>query len=97
MNTLKTVVKQPEISEATIWHTLMLFLSKIIHNHFLKPTVITDPKASLAYEAQKLSVLRTNGFNVPKAVYLILENCGEPLWGKDGIAIYRTIEYFRSF
>lgn len=80
----KVWVKQPEIGEANVWHTLMLLLSKIINNHFLKPTVVTDPKASLAYEANRLTLLRTNGFNVPRVLlredrYLVLEDCGEPL------------------
>jgi len=77
-------VKQPEAGEANIWHKLMLILSKAVNNNFFRPTVVTDPKASLAYEAKRLRQLRDNGIRVPWIVlqtpeYLVLEDAGIPL------------------
>jgi len=80
----KLWIKQPEIGEANIWHTLALLLSKLLKNNFFKPTVVTDPKASLAYEAKKLVFLKTQGVNVPEVIlshenYLLLKDGGVPL------------------
>jgi tRNA A-37 threonylcarbamoyl transferase component Bud32 len=80
----KLWVKQPEMGEANIWHRLLLILSKLVKNNFFKPTVVTDPKASLIYEAKKISSLRQNNIPVPEIVlhnehYLLLKDAGLPL------------------
>ena len=80
----KVWVKTPEPGEANVWHFFLRVFSKILNNNFLKPTVVTDPKSSLAYEADKLAFLDAQGVNVPKVLlrhenYLVLQDCGEPL------------------
>lgn len=80
----KLWVKQPEMGEANIWHFVLAFLSKFINNHFLKPTVVTDPVASLEYEAKKLTVLKEHRISVPTLYlatksYIVLEDAGKPL------------------
>lgn len=80
----KLWVKQPEIGEANIWHTLALLFSKVLKNNFFKPTVVTDPQASLAYETKKLAFLKSQGINVPEIIiahtnYLVLKDAGIPL------------------
>lgn len=77
-------IKQPDIGEANVWHKIMLILSKLLKNNFFRPTVVTDPKNSLAYEARRLQELKKNGINVPQVMlytsaYLVLEDAGTPL------------------
>lgn len=96
----KLWVKQPEISKTNIWHTLLTLFSKILNNNFFKPTVVTDPKRSLAYEANKLAFLKSNGINVPKILivkenYILLEDVGTPLsslLNHDSIVLDEKIE-----
>ncbi len=83
-NDQKYWVKQPDAGEANIWHKIMLILSKLLKNNFFRPTVVTDPKNSLAYEARRLQELKKNGINVPAVMlrtpaYLVLEDAGTPL------------------
>lgn len=83
-NNQKYWVKQPDAGEANIWHKIMLILSKLLKNNFFRPTVVTDPKNSLAYEARRLQELKKNGINVPAVMlrtpaYLVLEDAGTPL------------------
>lgn len=77
-------VKQPVAGEANVWHKIMLILSKLLKNNFFRPTVVTDPKNSLAYEARRLKELKKHGINVPEVMlltptYLVLEDAGTPL------------------
>jgi tRNA A-37 threonylcarbamoyl transferase component Bud32 len=77
-------VKQPDAGEANVWHKIMLMLSKLLKNNFFRPTVVTNPKNSLAYEARRLQELKKNGINVPEVMlhtptYLVLEDAGTPL------------------
>ncbi|MBN2870762.1 MAG: hypothetical protein JXK04_07395 [Campylobacterales bacterium] len=77
-------IKQPEYGEANLWHSLMSLLSKFLNNNFFRPTVVTDPIASLAYEAKRLNELKAAGINVPrvrvqKQGYLVLEDAGVPM------------------
>lgn len=80
----KLWIKQPELGEANIWHSILTFLSRFIDNHFLKPTVVTDPVASLEYEAKKLTLLKEHDISVPTLrlatkKYIVLEDAGRPL------------------
>lgn len=80
----KLWVKQPEYGEVTIWHRLLSLFAKIVNNNFFKPTVVTDPKSSLAYEAKRLRELSANGIRVPDVLlatekYLVLEDTGRVL------------------
>lgn len=96
----KLWVKQPELGEANIWHRLLLILSKVVHNNFFKPTVVTDPKASLAHEADKIAFLREHGISVPEIMiasesYLVLKDAGEPLsvlLNQDSISLDEKID-----
>lgn len=96
----KVWVKQPEQGEANLWHTLLGIFANILKNNFLKPTVVTDPKGALAYEADKLTFLLSQGIHVPKVLlrhenYLVLEECGTPLstlLNHDEISIEEKIE-----
>lgn len=77
-------VKRPEEGEANGWHQVMYILSRVLNNNFFRPTVVTDPTASLAYEAGRLRQLREGGIRVPAIVlqtpnYLVLEDAGTPL------------------
>lgn len=77
-------VKRPESGEANVWHKIMSIIAKLLNNRFFQPTVVTDPKASLANEAKRLRELKTNGINVPAVLvqseeYLVLEDAGIPL------------------
>lgn len=93
-------VKQPELGEANIWHQILMILSKMVHNNFFKPTVVTDPKASLVHEAEKISFLREHGISVPEIMiasedYLVLKDAGEPLsvlLNQDFISLDEKIE-----
>jgi tRNA A-37 threonylcarbamoyl transferase component Bud32 len=80
----KLWVKQPELAEENIWHTFLSLFSKVLNNNFFKPTVVTDAKESLAYEAKRLKELRENGIRVPDLLietenYLVLEDTGRVL------------------
>lgn len=77
-------IKRPELGEANIWHKALLLLSKMFKNPLFIPTVVTDPKKSLANEAKKLSMLSQNNIPVPELVitdddFLVLADSGEPL------------------
>lgn len=77
-------VKQPELGEVNIWHRLALLFSKVVKNNFFKPTIVTDPIASLAYEAKKIMLLNKNDIHVPELIlsnqnYLVLKDAGIPL------------------
>lgn len=83
-NDEKYWIKQPEPGEANVWHSLMSLLSRLLKNNFFRPTVVTDPSASLAYEAKRLKELKAAGINVPRVMvhkdnYLVLEDAGVPL------------------
>lgn len=74
-------VKQPETVRVSVWHTLMGVVSRVLDNNFFRPTLATDPKASLAYEGKRLRELREHGINVPRVIvqedgYLVLEDAG---------------------
>lgn len=76
-------LKQPESVKANIWHKTMPYVAKLLNNNFFRPTVATDPKASLAYEAKRLRELKKGGITVPDVVieheeYLVLEDAGIP-------------------
>lgn len=80
----KLWVKQPERGEENLWHHLLSLFSKLLNNNFFKPTVVTDPKASLAYEAKRLKELKVNGIPVPDVLlvgedYIVLEDTGRVL------------------
>ena len=90
-------IKQPEMGEANVWHKLMLVFSKLLKNNFFRPTVVTDPEASLVYEAKRLNELRENGVNVPRVMlrshgYLVLEDAGVPLSTLLGSSAMKTEE-----
>lgn len=95
----KVWVKTPEYAKATLWHTLSEVFAKILNNHFLRSTVVTDPISSLAYEANKLTFLSAHGIHVPKVLlrhkdYLVLEDCGialSTLLNHDEISIEEKI------
>jgi tRNA A-37 threonylcarbamoyl transferase component Bud32 len=80
----KLWVKQPERGEENFWHHLLSLFSKLLNNNFFRPTVVTDSKASLAYEAKRLKVMKTNGIPVPDVLlesddYIVLEDTGRVL------------------
>jgi tRNA A-37 threonylcarbamoyl transferase component Bud32 len=80
----KLWIKQPELGEVNIWHRLSFLLSKVLKNNFFKPTIVTDPLASLAYEANKIAFLHQNHIHVPELImsnrhYLVLKDSGIPL------------------
>lgn len=77
-------VKTPEMGEANGWHLLLAFFAKLLNNNFLIPTVVRDPKASLAYEAQKIMKLSAHQIAVPELVladeeFLVLKDAGKVL------------------
>ncbi|QOG11935.1 hypothetical protein [Arcobacter sp. FWKO B] len=80
----KIWIKLPALGEANIWHKVLSLFYKITKNPLLAPTVVTNPKESLAYEASKLQKLTTLNINVPKVIladeeFLALSDCGTPL------------------
>lgn len=80
----KVWVKLPAMGEANFWHIVLKILYKITKNPLLAPTVVTDPKESLKYEAQKLQQLANTGINVPQVLaqsddFIVLSDCGTPL------------------
>lgn len=77
-------VKQAAPGEANVWHKVLRVLSMIFRNPLFTPTVVTNPRASLAHEADKLTRLHALGVPVPKVIlrqpdYLLLEDAGAPL------------------
>jgi tRNA A-37 threonylcarbamoyl transferase component Bud32 len=80
----KVWVKLPAMGEANFWHIVLKLFFKITKNPLFAPTVVTNPKESLKYEAQKLQQLANTGINVPKVLaqsddFIVLSDCGTPL------------------
>ena len=80
----KVWIKLPAMGEANFWHIVLKLLYKITKNPLFAPTVVTNPKESLKYEAQKLQQLANIGINVPKVLaqsedFIVLSDCGTPL------------------
>jgi tRNA A-37 threonylcarbamoyl transferase component Bud32 len=80
----KVCLNLPAMGEANFWHIVLTLLYKITKNPLFAPTVVTNPKESLKYEAQKLQQLANTGINVPKVLaqsddFIVLSDCGTPL------------------
>ncbi|MFV0480970.1 MAG: hypothetical protein ACK5LP_03200 [Campylobacteraceae bacterium] len=80
----KIWVKQPALGEANIWHSILSLSYKITKNPLFVPTIVTNPKESLAYEARRIEELKLSNVSTPEVLvknkdYLALSDVGKPI------------------
>lgn len=98
----KIWIKQAALGEISSWHALLALLHLLTGNPLLAPTVVRDPKASLAHEVHRLKEWAALGVNVPRVLWeseeaIALEDSGQALLGalgSDGITKARESRYF---
>lgn len=57
------------MGEISSWHALLALLHLLTGNPLLAPTVVRDPKASLAHEVHRLKEWAALGVNVPRVLW----------------------------